>query len=118
MVSLRALTLGLLALPAALAADCYGSGNAGFSVTEYQQTAAQVCNYGPSASLVFGDTGFPNYYRRVVEASYTGTEKLHCWDAFNNIIAQCVQGSGRNGGQWTWDYGSDHEKYYIQSYYG
>lgn len=79
MVSIRSLAASLLVIPAALAADCYGSGNAGFSVTEYQQTAAQVCNYGPSASLVFGDTGFPNYYRRVVEASYSGTAKIHCW---------------------------------------
>ncbi|RFU73922.1 hypothetical protein TARUN_8303 [Trichoderma arundinaceum] len=98
---------GLLAIPAALAADCFGSGNPGVSTSDYQQVASQVCNVGPDAVFQVGGN--------VVEAHYEGNAKIHCNDAFNNIISQCIQGSGRNGGQWTWNDGRVQELYWIQA---
>lgn len=35
-------------------------------------------------------------------------------DAFNNIIAQCIQKEGRNGGEWTWSSGGLTQNYYLQ----
>ncbi|KAH8122465.1 hypothetical protein ACSS6W_008142 [Trichoderma asperelloides] len=97
--------LGLLAIPAALAADCYGSGNPGLPASDFQQVADQVCNVGPDASAQFGNN--------VIQAHYEGNAKIHCRDAFSNIISQCV--GSRNGGQWTWNYNGVQELYYIQA---
>ncbi|KAL6872826.1 hypothetical protein J3F83DRAFT_731107 [Trichoderma novae-zelandiae] len=104
----RSLILSLLAVPAALAADCYGNGNPGLSASDFQSVADQVCNVGPEV-----DTWVNGHQ---VQAVYQGNAKIHCRDAFSNIISQCVSGSGRNGGQWTWDDGNVQELYYIQAF--
>ncbi|KAL7946846.1 hypothetical protein V8C42DRAFT_364134 [Trichoderma barbatum] len=98
--------LGLLAIPAALAADCYGSANPGLPSSNYQQVADQVCNGGPDAKARFGNN--------IIEAHYQGNAKIHCRDAFSNIISQCI-GESRNGGQWKWDDGNVQELYWIQA---
>ncbi|KAK1249470.1 hypothetical protein MKX07_002986 [Trichoderma sp. CBMAI-0711] len=104
----RSLLLSLLAVPAALAADCYGNANPGLSASDFQAAADQVCNYGPSWQ------GWINGHQ--VQAVYQGNAKIHCRDAFSNIISQCVSGQGRNGGQWTWNYNGVEELYYIQAF--
>ncbi|KAL2822634.1 hypothetical protein BJX63DRAFT_427193 [Aspergillus granulosus] len=112
------LALLLSAGHAALAANCYGSGNPGLSVSDYQEAAAGICNGGSSINYSFGNTGYPNYNPLQIEASYSGSEKAHCWDAFNNIISQCVQNEGRNGGEWDYNYNGDNEKYVLQGIEG
>lgn len=61
------------------AAECFGSGNADFSVSDYQNEAQRICNGVSSIDLVVGVTGFPTAYQKVVHASYSGTAKIHCW---------------------------------------
>jgi hypothetical protein len=68
----------IFAIPSALAANCYGSPNPGFSVADFQQVANQVCSVGPNAQQQFGTTGYPNNYPLIIQAGYNGTEKIHC----------------------------------------
>ncbi|EGR51083.1 uncharacterized protein TRIREDRAFT_104173 [Trichoderma reesei QM6a] len=66
----RSLLLSLLAVPAALAAECYGNANPGLSASDFQAAADQVCNYGPSWQ------GWINGHQ--VQAVYQGNAKIHC----------------------------------------
>lgn len=69
----------IFAIPSALAAICYGNPNPGFSVAQFQEVAAQVCNEGPNAQQNFGTTPPPTKNLLTIEGSYSGSAKLNCW---------------------------------------
>ncbi|KAF7315643.1 hypothetical protein MIND_00079800 [Mycena indigotica] len=84
------------------------------SVTTYQQSAAGVCSGGTYNSM---HTDCQQHCCVLTEAWFQGSsgQRSQCWNAFNNIIAQCVQGNGRNGGQWIWSYQGVTQNYYLQA---
>ncbi|KAI5857236.1 hypothetical protein BZA05DRAFT_433844 [Tricharina praecox] len=121
----------LTATTTVLAADCFSSGNNGFSAAQFQQVANQVCSVGPDAQIQFGTTGFPFYWPRIIQGHYEGTAKVHCrvraldislqvidwvYRCVHHIISQCVVGSGRNGGRWDWSYNGVEAHYWIQGF--
>ncbi|EHA51667.1 hypothetical protein MGG_07558 [Pyricularia oryzae 70-15] len=116
-VSVLATALAALA-PGASAASCYGSATWG-SVQEYQTTASAICrgseSYTGQSDCQRGPVGGQCCTQH--EAWFKGTRgrRDYCWDAFNNIIAQCIQKEGRNGGEWTWSSGGLTQNYYLQS---
>ncbi|OBR02994.1 hypothetical protein CH63R_14220 [Colletotrichum higginsianum IMI 349063] len=117
MVSIKYSLLAAIFGSSVLAADCYPSNKPdGLTLAQYRQVANQVCNSGPSASVVFDYGSWPSYTKKVIEANYSGNAKVHCKEAFDNIISQCVSGNNKNGGSWTWNYNGVNEKYYIQGY--
>ncbi|TLS30450.1 hypothetical protein PpBr36_02464 [Pyricularia pennisetigena] len=116
-VSVLATALVALA-PGASAAECYGSASFG-TVGDYQTAASGVCRGSESYRLETDCQRGPvgGQCCTVHEASFKGTRgrRDYCWDAFNNIINQCVEKKNRNGGEWTWSSGGLTQNYYIQS---
>ncbi|KAN0086407.1 hypothetical protein V8E54_000095 [Elaphomyces granulatus] len=108
----------IFAIPSALAAFCFPNPSTGFSAEQFQVVADRVCGEGPTYEQQFGTSGYPYDYRMMIYGNYSGTVKLQCKDAFANIISQCVEGQGVNGGLWDYSYYNDQETYYLQALVG